>query len=134
MQRIPRRVFERAQATAELAMVLPFMALMLGSVFVLGQAFVETQMIAGAANEAARTASFSHGKSNRDALAISAGRNAAALGDSSFDAGAMSVAIAWPTSPGGKVRVTVTYPMELDFGVFEIDQTVTRTRSMRVIQ
>lgn len=134
MGRLSRRLSERAQATAELAMILPFMALMLGSVFVLGQAFVETQMVAGAASEAARKASFSFGSPNRDALAKAAGYNAAETGDSSFNPDDMDIVIAWPSEPGSEVRVQVSYPIQIDFGVFEIDETVVRTRSMRVIQ
>lgn len=134
MRHLRRRISERAQATVELAMVLPFMALMLGSVFVLGQAFVEAQMVAGAASEAARKASFSYGSPDRDALVKAAGYNAAETGDSSFNPADMDITIAWPSAPGDEVRVQVTYPIQIDFGVFEIDEIVTRTRSMRVIQ
>lgn len=122
---------ERAQAAAELAVVLPVLFVFLGGIFVYGRAFVEMQQIAGAANEGARRAIVSANEDDRHALVEAAARAAAEV--DGLDPDLMTVTPSGAWTSGDEVTVTVTYPLHIDLGPVSIDETITRERTMRVL-
>lgn len=130
-----RRITERAQAAVELAICLPLLLLLLGGIYVFGQAFVEVQQLSGAASEGARTAAYNSREADRVALVESAVTNAAQLGSGGrLRPSQITVATSGSWTPGNSVTVSATYPVRLDFAFISIDRTVTRRRTMRVIQ
>ena len=129
MQRL-RRTAERGQAAVELALCLPVLALLLGGIFVFGQAYLEVQQLSGAVSEGARTAAFNASNTNRSSMVSSAITGASTRLDTS------NLTVNAPTgtwAPGGKVTVSATYHLKRDFGPIHLDRYVTKRRTMRVM-
>lgn len=129
-----RRTFERGQAAVELAICLPVLVLILGGIYVFGQALLEVQQVSHAASEGARTASFNAGSATRTAAVDTAVRDAAELDGGRLESSDISWTSGGTWAPGGNVTISVTYPVRLSFGFISLDRTITRSRTMRVIQ
>lgn len=123
---------ERAQAAAELAVCLPVMVLVLGAIFVFGQALLEMQHLSAAASEGARANAYAATESGCSSKVDDAVRNAAELSGGRLAPGSLSVTDDCGALTGS-VTVTVTYPMQISFGPVSIDKTVSRSRTMRVM-
>ena len=128
------RTSERAQAAVELAFCLPVLVLILGAIYVFGQAFVEVQQVSHAASEGARTAAYNAGSANRAALVTEAVQDSAELNGGRLEGSQLNWSSTGSWAAGGNVTINVTYPLELDFGFVSLDRTITRSRTMRVIQ
>lgn len=120
---------ERGQATAEFALILPLLALILFATIEFGSAFWTYQQVSAAASEGARRAAVSRGVDDPNATVTTTVQNASP----NLDGDAFFVDIDSTWDPGDTVTVSVTYPLPINVvGVSFGDGDVTIARSARV--
>jgi Flp pilus assembly protein TadG len=117
---------ERAQASVELALLLPVVVLLLLAALQVGLLARDVVLVTHAAREAARAAAV-------DADPAAASR--AAAGSSGLPAGRLQVSVTGRAEAGSRVTVTVTYRAPTDVplvGALIGDRTLTSSATMRV--
>ena len=117
---------DQGQSAVEVALVLPFVVLLLMAVIQVGLVVRDHVLVVHAAREAARTAAVADGRD---------GPTQAALESSGLDASRMEIEVGPRGEPGSKVTVTVRYSAPTNVplvGALIGDIAVAATATMRV--
>ena len=129
MPHIAPRKNEQGQATAELAIVLPVLAVLLFGILQLGVTFNHYLALTDAVRAGARVAAVS--RQNSDPVGITETRLREAASDLRQADLNVSVASSW--SPGSTVTVTATYPYSINvLGVVVASGNLTSSTQERV--
>jgi Flp pilus assembly protein TadG len=128
---------ERGQATAELALFLPVLLVILYTVIQFGQVYLQYQEVSAATSEGARRASTMAGvaEPGRTSTIVATVRGGTSVGTrAAFDGNGLSVSVASTWTPGTPVTVTSKYPASVTvLGVTLFSGNLTTKRTVRVL-
>jgi Flp pilus assembly protein TadG len=128
---------ERGQSAAELALIVPILAVILFVVVQFGQVYLQYQEVTAATSEGARQASTMAGvaEPGRTSTIVATVRAGTSVGTSTaYDSNGLDVTVSSTWTPGSPITVKSTYPASVSIlGVTLFSGWLTTARTTRVL-
>jgi Flp pilus assembly protein TadG len=128
---------ERGQSAAELALIVPILAVILFVVVQFGQVYLQYQEVTAATSEGARQASTMAGVADpgRTSTIVATVRAGTSVGTSAaYDGNGLTVTVSSTWTPGSPITVKSTYPASVSIlGVTLFSGWLTTARTTRVL-
>jgi Flp pilus assembly protein TadG len=128
---------ERGQSAAELALIVPILAVILFVVVQFGQVYLQYQEVTAATSEGARRASTMAGVADpgRTSTIVATVRAGTSVGTSqAYDSNGLTVTVSSTWVPGSPITVKSTYPASVSIlGVTLFSGSLTTARTTRVL-
>ena len=128
---------ERGQSAAELALIVPILAVILFVVVQFGQVYLQYQEVTAATSEGARRASVMAGVADpgRTSTIVATVRAGTSVGTSeAYDSNGLMVTVSSAWTPGSPITVKSTYPASVSIlGVTLFSGWLTTARTTRVL-
>ncbi|HMG99246.1 MAG TPA: TadE/TadG family type IV pilus assembly protein [Gaiellales bacterium] len=128
---------ERGQSAAELALIVPILAVILFVVVQFGQVYLQYQEVTAATSEGARRASVMAGVADpgRTSTIVATVRAGTSVGTSeAYDSSGLTVTVSSTWTPGSPITVKSTYPASVSIlGVTLFSGSLTTARTTRVL-